>query len=237
MNASIPENIREVRHQISEFEDTYQRPNGSVNLLAVSKTHPTQCIIDAHAAGQKAFGENYVQEALDKISALQEYDLEWHFIGPIQSNKTKALAENFDWVHSVDRSKIARRLSEQRPVNLAPLKILLQVNLDDEPSKAGIALNEIKMLANEIKDLANIELSGLMAIPAPGKDLDSQRLGFRLLAQAKDDLQAQGIRTCQHLSMGMSSDFEAAIAEGATIVRIGSTIFGPRKQIYSELDN
>ena len=229
MNASIPEKIREVSQQISHFEKLYQRPAGSVNLLAVSKTQPSQYIIEAHEAGQKAFGENYVQEALDKISALKNYDLEWHFIGPIQSNKTKAIAENFDWVHSVDRSKIARRLSQQRPVNLEPLKILLQVNLDDEASKAGLALADIEKLAHEIKDLANIELAGLMAIPAPGKDLDSQRLGFRLLTHARDELLSQGISTCQHLSMGMSSDFEAAIAEGATIVRIGSTIFGPRK--------
>ncbi|PCJ43679.1 MAG: YggS family pyridoxal phosphate-dependent enzyme [SAR86 cluster bacterium] len=228
MSASIPEKIREVRRQISRFEKIYQRSADSVKLLAVSKTHPYQSIIQAIDCGQMAFGESYVQEALDKISALKEHDLEWHFIGPIQSNKTKALAENFDWVHSVDRSKIARRLSEQRPINLAPLKILLQVNLDAEANKAGVTLSDIEKLANEIKGLANIELAGLMTIPAPGKDPDSQRVGFRLLAQARDRLLAQGISTCQHLSMGMSNDFEAAIAEGSTIVRIGTDIFGAR---------
>lgn len=229
MNASIPENIREVSHQISDFENIYQRPKGSVKLLAVSKTQALQSIIKAIEAGQKAFGENYVQEALLKISATKDYDLEWHFIGPIQSNKTKAIAENFDWVHSVDRSKIARRLSEQRPETLAPLKVLLQVNLDNEASKAGIAVDQVKLLADEINDLDNIELAGLMAIPAKGKDLDSQRLGFRVLTQARDELQKQGLDTCQHLSMGMSGDMEAAIAEGSTIVRLGTAIFGARK--------
>lgn len=229
MTASIPEKIREVSHQILHFEKVYQRPAGSVKLLVVSKTRAAQCIIEAHEGGQSAFGENYVQEAVDKILALKDYKLEWHFIGPIQSNKTKAIAENFDWVHSIDRSKIARRLSEQRPKELAPLKILLQVNLDAEASKAGIALADVDQLAHEIKNLSNVELAGLMAIPAPGKDLAAQRTSFRLLAQARDRLLEQGISTCQHLSMGMSSDYEAAIAEGATIVRIGTDIFGPRK--------
>lgn len=229
MNASIPEKIRDVRQQISHFEKVYQRPAGSVKLLAVSKTRSSQCILEAHESGQIAFGENYVQEALDKISALKNYELEWHFIGPIQSNKTKDIAANFDWVHSIDRSKIARRLSEQRPNELKPLKILLQVNIDEEASKAGIALADIEALAHEVKDLPNIELAGLMAIPAPGKDLDAQRASFHLLAQARDKLLEQGISTCQHLSMGMSSDYAAAIAEGSTIVRIGTDIFGPRK--------
>ena len=228
MSASIQEKIREVSQQISYFEKVYQRPTGSVKLLAVSKTRAAQCIIEAHEGGQTAFGENYVQEAVDKISTLKDYDLQWHFIGPIQSNKTKAIAENFDWVHSIDRSKIARRLSEQRPAELAPLKILLQVNLDGEASKAGLALADIELLAHEIKNLPNVELAGLMAIPAPGKDLAAQRASFRSLAHARDKLLEQGISTCQHLSMGMSSDYEAAIAEGASIVRIGTDIFGPR---------
>ena len=171
-----------------------------------------------------------MQEALGKISDLSSYNLEWHFIGPIQSNKTKTIAAYFDWVHSVDRSKIAQRLSEQRSPTLAPLKILLQVNLDAETSKAGVALTEIETLAHAVKDLQNLELAGLMAIPAAGKNIDAQRAGFHKLAEARDKLLAQGISTCQHLSMGMSSDFEAAIAEGSTIVRIGTDIFGPRNQ-------
>lgn len=229
MSVGIPKKIREVRHHISHFEKLYQRSVGSVNLLAVSKSRTSQSIIDAHEGGQKAFGENYVQEALDKISTLKSYGLEWHFIGPIQSNKTKAIAENFDWVHSVDRIKIACRLSKQRPNNLTPLKIFLQVNLDGEASKAGLALEDIEKLAHKIKSLKNVELAGLMAIPAPGKTLQTQRTSFRLLAKARDKLLSQGISTCIHLSMGMSSDFESAIAEGATIVRIGSAIFGARK--------
>ncbi len=228
MSASIPERILEVRHQISLFEKKYRRPSGSVKLLAVSKTQPQENIIQAIECGQKAFGENYTQEAEKKILALAAYDLEWHFIGPIQSNKTKTIASLFDWVHSIDRSKIARRLSEQRPSHLPPLKILLQVNLDSESSKAGVALSGLEKLAHDLKDLNNIEFAGLMAIPAPGKDIQAQRASFRLLAQARDNLQRQGFNSCQHLSMGMSSDKEAAIAEGSTIVRIGTDIFGPR---------
>ncbi len=228
MSASILEKIREVRQQISHFEKHYQRSAGSVKLLAVSKTHSPKSIMHAINCGQMAFCENYVQEALEKISALKEYELEWHFIGPIQSNKTKAIAENFDWVHSIDRIKIARRLNEQRPSNMAPLKVFLQVNLDDETSKAGVALSDLAKLANQIKPLANIELAGLMTIPAPGKDFNAQRASFHLLAQARNKLQTQGISTCVHLSMGMSSDFEAAIAEGSSLVRVGTDIFGPR---------
>lgn len=198
-------------------------------LLAVSKTHPSESILQAVNSGQQSFGENYLQEALEKIQALQSYKLDWHFIGPIQSNKTKAIAENFSWVHSIDRSKIAIRLNEQRPDNLPPLKILLQVNLDDEITKAGIQLKELSSLANELSSLANIELAGLMTIPAPGKSFAEQRASFHKLAKARDELLAQGVSTCQHLSMGMSSDKEAAIAEGSTIVRIGTDIFGARE--------
>jgi PLP dependent protein len=228
MSASIPEKILEVRHQISLFENKYRRPSGSVKLLAVSKTQPQESIIQAVECGQKAFGENYTQEAVEKILALAAYGLEWHFIGPIQSNKTKTIASHFDWVHSIDRSKIARRLSEQRPSHLPPLKILLQVNLDSETSKAGVELSDLETLANEVQGLEHIELAGLMAIPEPGKDIEEQRASFHLLAQARDNLQRQGFDSCQHLSMGMSSDKEAAIAEGSTIVRIGTDIFGPR---------
>ena len=197
-------------------------------LLAVSKTHSATTILQAVGCGQLAFGENYLQEALDKIQTLQSRHLDWHFIGPIQSNKTRAIAEHFSWVHSVDRSKIALRLSEQRPVTLPPLKVLLQVKLDDELSKSGIALNDISKLANEVSRLPNIELAGLMSIPAPGKNFAQQRTVFRRLAEARDELLKQGYSSCQHLSMGMSADKEAAIAEGSTIVRIGTDIFGPR---------
>ncbi len=228
MTASIPEKIREVRHQISHFEKIYQRPQGSVMLLAVSKTHPLESILQALECGQQSFGENYLQEALEKIQALALYNLDWHFIGPIQSNKTKAIAENFSWVHSIDRSKIAIRLNEQRPATLPPLKVLLQVNLDDEKSKAGIKLQEIPKLAKEVHRLTNIELAGLMTIPAPGKSFAEQRASFHKLARARDELLAGGISTCRHLSMGMSGDKEAAIAEGSTIVRIGTDIFGAR---------
>ncbi len=229
MSTSILEKIRDVRDQISNFEKVYQRPEGSVNLLAVSKTQPFEKIIDAYSCGQRAFGENYVQEALEKISTLKNYDLEWHFIGPIQSNKTKAIAENFDWVHSVDRLKIARRLSEQRPSTLPPLKLMLQVNLDNEESKSGVALAELDELAHAVNELDNIVFVGLMAIPAPGKDQKAQRESFRLLSSARDKLIEQGLSNCQQLSMGMSADKEAAIAEGSTIIRIGTDIFGPRK--------
>ncbi len=187
----------------------------SICLLLV-KTQTHESIIQAIDCGQKAFGENYTQEAVEKIQALEGYDLEWHFIGPIQSNKTKTIAAHFDWVHSIDRSKVAHRLSEQRPSHLAPLKILLQVNLDSETSKAGVVLSELEILAKEVSTLGNLEFSGLMAIPAPGKDIEAQRASFHLLAQARDNLQKQGFTGCQHLSMGMSSDKEAAIAEGST---------------------
>ncbi len=228
MTSSIPEKIREVRHQISVFVKKYNRPEGSVALLCVSKTHPKESIIEALACQQRAFGENYLQEALGKISELEDYNLVWHFIGPIQSNKTRTIAENFDWVHSVDREKIAQRLSDQRPENLLPLKVLLQVNLDGEDTKAGIKLDEVSTLAKFVSALPKLELAGLMSIPAAGKDFEAQRQSFRLLAQARDEVIAMGINSCTELSIGMSNDKEAAIAEGATIVRIGTDIFGAR---------
>ncbi len=225
---NIPEKISKIRDQIANFAIQYQRPPDSVKLLAVSKTHPVEKILQASAAGQHAFGENYLQEALEKITALQAHALEWHFIGPIQSNKTRAIAENFSWVHSLDRIKIARRLSDQRPESLKALKVLIQVNLDGESSKAGVSLQALDTLALELAELPNIELAGLMAIPAPKIDFTEQRKTFQQLAQARDALMAKGLDSCCELSMGMSGDFEAAIAEGATIVRIGTDIFGPR---------
>lgn len=229
MSPSIPENLENVRHLISQFEKKYARTPDSVQLLAVSKTHPTGLIIEACQAGQKHFGENYLQEALEKIDALKTYQLTWHFIGPVQSNKTRLIAENFHWVHSVDRLKIARRLSEQRAKTLPPLNILLQVNISHEDSKAGVSLDELNTLASACNELDNIVLAGLMAIPSPVNEFEQQRESFHALREARDRLINQGITDCQHLSMGMSNDFEAAIAEGATFIRIGTGIFGARE--------
>lgn len=180
-------------------------------------------------AGMRRFGENYLQEALEKIAALQELDLEWHFIGPIQSNKTRPIAEHFDWVHSVDRLKLARRLSEQRPAGLPPLNICLQVNVSGEQSKSGITLQELPALAQEVATLPRLRLRGLMAIPAPAAGLEAQRQPFRQMRFALEQLIAEGLEL-DTLSMGMSGDLEAAIAEGATLVRIGTALFGPRPQ-------
>lgn len=202
-----------------------------VKLLAVSKNFAVDALRDAYQAGQRSFAENYVQEALDKMKALQDWAIEWHFIGPIQSNKTRAIAENFAWVHSVDRLKIAGRLSEQRPEHLPPLQICLQVNISNEASKSGVAPNEVSALAQAMTKLPNLKLRGLMAIPAPSDDVVIQRNGFAQLRQLRDQLNQQGLQL-DTLSMGMSHDFAAAIAEGATMVRIGTAIFGERD--YSE---
>lgn len=178
-------------------------------------------------AGMTRFGENYLQEALEKIEALQDLSLEWHFIGPIQSNKTRPIAEHFDWVHSVDRLKLARRLSEQRPPHLPPLNICLQVNVSGEQSKSGATLEELPALAREVASLPHLRLRGLMAIPAPAEGLEAQRQPFHHMHQALQQLNAEGLEL-DTLSMGMSGDLEAAIAEGATLVRIGTALFGPR---------
>lgn len=226
--SDIAGKISGLRRQIHEFERKYARDAGSVQLIAVSKTHPAALIRDAHQSGQKDFGENYLGEALEKQKALQDLPLCWHFIGPIQSNKSRDIASHFDWVHSVDRLKIARRLSEQRPVEKGPLNILLQVNISEEASKSGVPLNQLEALADGVSSLPNLLLKGLMAIPAPGTDFKAQRAAFHQLARARDHLLALGHNNCTELSMGMSQDFEAAIAEGATMVRIGTDIFGPR---------
>lgn len=203
----------------------------SVSLLAVSKTFGPEAVIEAAEAGQRAFGENYLQEALEKQQAVQalrpDLALEWHFIGPIQSNKTRPVAEHFAWVHAVDREKIARRLSEQRPAGLPPLNICLQVNVSGEASKSGVSPGELPALAQAVVAMPNLKLRGLMAIPEPADDVDQQRKPFALLRQLQQQLAAIGIAT-DTLSMGMSSDMQAAIAEGATIVRIGTAIFGKR---------
>ena len=207
----------------------YGRTPGSVTLLAVSKTWPAAHVRDAVAAGQRAFGENYVQEGVDKVLALQALNtaLEWHFIGPLQSNKSRLVAESFDWVHSIDRLKIAERLAGQRPDSLPPLAVCLQVNVSGEASKSGIDLNTAAALAHEIARLPRLRLRGLMAIPAPADDFAAQCLPFRRLRALYDQLRAEGL-ALDTLSMGMSHDLEAAIAEGSTLVRVGTAIFGER---------
>ncbi len=216
-----------VHQRLTESEREYARVPGSVQLLAVSKTHGVDKVLAAYHAGQRHFAENYLQEALDKMPQLPR-DITWHFIGPIQSNKTRALAEHFDWVHTVDREKIARRLAEQRPAGRAPLNVLLQVNVSGEASKSGVSIADLPTLAAAISGLPNLKLCGLMAIPAPATDFAAQRQAFRQLAAARATLQALGYKECTELSMGMSQDAEAAIAEGATMVRIGTDIFGAR---------
>jgi len=202
-----------------------------VSLLAVSKTFGPDAVITAADAGQRAFGENYLQEALDKQQAVAarrpDLDLDWHFIGPIQSNKTRPLAEHFNWAHAVDREKIARRLSEQRPADLPPLNICLQVNVSGEASKSGVAPADLPALAQAVAALPRLRLRGLMAIPEPAQDIEAQRKPFAQLRALQQQLRAIGIDT-DTLSMGMSADMPAAIAEGATIVRIGTAIFGQR---------
>jgi pyridoxal phosphate enzyme (YggS family) len=224
---SIASNLQAVNHVIAQTALTAGLRPENIALLAVSKTFPASAIREAYAAGQRAFGENYVQEALDKITLLSDLHLEWHFIGPIQSNKTRAIAENFCWIHGVDRLKIAERLSAQRPHNLPSLNICLQVNVSEEESKSGVAPDTVLELAQAVARLPRLRLRGLMAIPAPAEGLDAQLKPFALLRQLLLQLNAQGFNL-DTLSMGMSHDFEAAIREGATIVRVGSAIFGNR---------
>ncbi len=224
---NIEKNLRHIEDRISAAARACGRDPGSVSLLAVSKKKPATDIRKAYASGQRAFGENYLQEALQKMQELEDLEICWHFIGAIQSNKTRSIAEAFDWAHCIDRAKIARRLSEQRPPNLEPLNVCIQVNLDHEESKAGIDLAELPELARTIATLPGIRLRGLMSIPAPREDVSAQREAFARLATALQFLQQQGI-DCDTLSMGMTGDMDAAIAEGSTLVRIGTAIFGER---------
>lgn len=226
---SISDNLQAIRHRIADAARACGRDPADILLLAVSKTKPDADIIAAHAAGQTAFGENYVQEGCDKAQRLGEAGiaLDWHFIGPLQSNKTRQVATWFDWVHSVDREKIAARLSEQRDPHQPPLNLCLQVNVSGEASKSGVAPDEVAALADAIAVLPRLALRGLMAIPEPTDDVALQRRRFAHLRQLKDDLNARGHRL-DTLSMGMSQDLEAAIAEGATIVRVGTALFGAR---------
>ncbi|EKO3404001.1 YggS family pyridoxal phosphate-dependent enzyme [Vibrio fluvialis] len=229
--SSIQQNLEHITSQIENAQQKCGRPRSSVQLLAVSKTKPVEAILEAAQAGQRAFGENYVQEGCDKVQFFAEHHpelaLEWHFIGPLQSNKTRLIAEHFDWMHTIDRAKIAQRLSEQRPAHLPPLQVLIQVNTSGEASKSGISENDLFTLAELISGLPNLTLRGLMSIPENVPDYPSQLAAFRQLATLKDRLAEKydGIDT---LSMGMSGDMEAAIEAGSTIVRIGTAIFGQR---------
>jgi len=223
----IQSRLESVRQQIRRAAIKYQRGDDAVQLLAVSKTRPVEDILQAIEAGQRRFGESYIQEALGKIEQLGDLGLEWHFIGRIQGNKTRAIAENFDWVHSIDSAKQIRRLNDQRPEQLAPLNICLQIKIDDEESKAGIPHEEARELVKTMHHYPRLVLQGLMTLPAPSEQLDAQRKPFRRLRQLRDEL-ATAELPLPMLSMGMTDDLEAAIAEGSTMVRIGTAIFGPR---------
>jgi pyridoxal phosphate enzyme (YggS family) len=227
----IAGNLQAVEATIQAACEAASRPRSTVQLLAVSKTFPAEAVLEAAAAGQRAFGENYLQEGIDKIAAvakaLPDTRLEWHFIGPIQSNKTRPIATHFDWVHTVERLKIAQRLSEQRPPECGPLNICLQVNISGEASKSGAQPEELLALAQQVAALPNLRLRGLMAIPEPQIDPELQRVPFARLRGLAQDIAKAGIQL-DTLSMGMSGDMRAAVLEGATIVRVGSAIFGAR---------
>ncbi|ENZ4138749.1 YggS family pyridoxal phosphate-dependent enzyme [Enterobacter ludwigii] len=226
----IAHNLAQVRDKISAAATRCGRASEEITLLAVSKTKPASAIANAIAAGQHAFGENYVQEGVDKIRFFQEQgktDLQWHFIGPLQSNKSRLVAEHFDWCHTIDRLRIASRLNDQRPEALPPLNVLIQVNISDENSKSGIALEELDALAADVVALPRLTLRGLMAIPAPESSYERQFAVAQQMAVAFEALKAR-YETVDTLSLGMSDDMEAAIAAGSTMVRIGTAIFGAR---------
>lgn len=220
--------INTVWQQIKQYEKEFSRIPDSVQLIAVSKRQSIDAIRDVYQLGQKHFAENILQEALPKISACNDLALVWHFIGHIQTNKTAAIAKHFAWVHSVDREKVANRLAEQRPQDMPDLNICIQINLDEETNKSGIALTELEAFAEKIKDLPRIKLRGLMAVPKPRHDFDEQRKPFRKLNEAMILLNNKGY-ALDTLSMGMTQDFKAAIAEGATMVRVGTAVFGARQ--------
>ena len=227
MSTSVSANLAQVRKRIELACLAADRPADAVHLLAVSKTMPAQAVRDAYAAGQVAFGENYIQEGVDKIASLADLPLEWHCIGPIQSNKTKLVAENFAWVHSIDRLKIAERLSAQRPANLPALQICLQVNVDGGSNKSGVAPVELLALAQAVAQLPRLQLRGIMTIPEPAENEAAARAVHRQAKDLFDGLKAAGLNV-DTLSMGMTGDLEAAVAEGSTCVRVGTAIFGQR---------
>lgn len=226
---TLEQRLIEVRQRVTRACVVAGRDPADVSLLAVSKQQPAQAVRQALQAGQRAFGENYVQEALDKMAALADLRglIQWHLLGPLQSNKTRAVAEAFDWVHSVDRLKIAQRLSDQRPAGLPPLNVCLQVNTSGEDSKSGAQPDEVPQLAAAVAALPQLRLRGLMAIPEPAQGLQAQQAPHRALRLLQEALRRQGL-VLDTLSMGMSDDLEAAIAEGSTMVRVGTAIFGPR---------
>lgn len=223
----IAENLKKVRSEIIRSAQKHRRNPNDINLLAVSKTRPADDIRTAAALGQVDFGENYLQESVDKIGQLKDLDLCWHFIGPLQSNKTRAVAENFHWLHTLDRLKIAKRLSEQRPIDMPPLNVCIQVNISAETSKSGCHPDEVATLIDEISLLPNLCVRGLMAIPKASPDQSDQQTAFAKMQTLQLEIQTKHPQL-NTLSMGMSGDMDAAIAEGATIVRIGTAIFGPR---------
>jgi pyridoxal phosphate enzyme (YggS family) len=227
MSTSVSANLAQVRKRIELACLAADRPADAVHLLAVSKTMPAQAVRDAYAAGQVAFGENYIQEGVDKIASLADLPLEWHCIGPIQSNKTKLVAENFAWVHSIDRLKIAERLSAQRPANLPALQICLQVNVDGGSNKSGVTPVELLALAQAVAQLPRLQLRGIMTIPEPAENEAAARAVHRQAKDLFDGLKAAGLNV-DTLSMGMTGDLEAAVAEGSTCVRVGTAIFGQR---------
>ena len=216
-----------VRARIGELERRYHRAPRSVTLLAVSKTKPPEAVRAAIAAGQHAFGENHLQDAMTKVEALAGQGVSWHFIGAVQSNKTRPIAARFDWVHGIEREKIAARLSAQRPADRGPLDVCIEVNVSGEDTKSGVPPAGVEPLARMVRELPGLRLRGLMAIPRPAEDFEVQRVPFRLLREILDDLNAKGLGL-DTLSMGMTADLEAAIAEGATMVRVGTAIFGAR---------
>ncbi|MFP4080108.1 MAG: YggS family pyridoxal phosphate-dependent enzyme [Ectothiorhodospira sp.] len=219
--------IRGIQDRIAEAAHRHGRDPGAVRLLAVSKTRPAEDILEALACGQRAFGENYASELAEKSPRLAGSGPEWHFIGPVQGNKTRLIAEMADWVHSLDRERIARRLDAQRPPQRGPLQVCLQVNISGEDTKAGVAPADLPALAEQVAGLGQLRLRGLMALPAPSDDFDLQRRGFARLRELQEDLIRRG-HPLDTLSMGMSAELEAAVAEGATIVRIGTALFGAR---------
>lgn len=221
-------NLLSIKKLIAEYEKKYKREKNSVHLLAVSKGQPIEKLQAALAAGQRCFGESYLQEALPKIELLKNGSIEWHFIGPVQSNKTRKIAEQFSWVHSLANTKIAKRLNEQRPSYLPPLNVCIEVNIDHESTKSGVDIDEVLSLAKYCIELPRLKLRGLMAIPAACETVLEQRKAFHSLHNMWHSLREQGF-ALDTLSMGMSEDFEAAIAEGSTLVRIGTSIFGPRQ--------
>ena len=225
----VTENLPKIRDLLAKAAVDAGRNAEAVQLLAVSKKQPHSSIIEAAAAGQRDFGENQVAEGIEKIATIADEKLVWHFIGHLQTNKSRVVAEHFDWVHSVDRLKTARRLSDQRPANLPELNVCVQVNVDNEPGKSGVTIDDTLNIAREILELPRLHLRGLMCLPAIRDDFEEQRKPFRLLSRLADKLRADGI-AIDTLSMGMSADFRAAIFEGSTMVRLGTAIFGARTE-------